>query len=65
MKAYLMTTGLLFALLAVSHAYFSISVIGSARASSHMAHFDAIVAIIGAALAIWAWRLLRKAPAAR
>ena len=55
MKAYLMTTGMLFAAITVAHAY-------EAIARGHLHHTDMLV-LVSAALSIWAWRLLRKAAA--
>jgi hypothetical protein len=52
MKAYLVTTGILFALVAVAHVY---EVIDRARLFAS----DVIIVALAGALAVWAWRLAR------
>lgn len=58
MRAYVITTGIGFGLIAISH---------GARAFQEGAHILKHpwwlgATIVSAALAIWAWRLLRRAP---
>lgn len=55
MKAYVTTTGILFALLAVTHVW---RVFEEGR---HLARdpFFVLVTLAAAALCLWAWRLLR------
>jgi hypothetical protein len=60
MKAYLITTGLLFALLVLAHIWRLVEE-GAGRATDPV---FATFTIVAAALAIWAWRLLRG-PTAR
>ena len=52
MKPYLITTGILFAAITVTHAY-------GAIARGHLHHTDLLV-LVSAALSIWAWRLFRQ-----
>ena len=52
MKAYLITTGILFALIAVAHVVEAID-------RSHLFVSDVIIVALGAGLAVWAWRLAR------
>jgi hypothetical protein len=58
MKAYLITTGSLFALLTVLHVWRII------EEGPHLATnpWWVLITIAAAALAVWAWRLLRLAP---
>ncbi len=58
MKAYLITTGLLFGLLAVAHALRTISE-WSRFGTDPWFILEPIIGVIGAALCIWALRLLR------
>lgn len=54
MKAYLVTTGTLFALLTAAHAWRVV-------AERHLATdpWYLLITLVSAALAVWAWRLLR------
>jgi hypothetical protein len=60
MKAYLITTGSLFALLTVLHVWRVI------EEGPHLATnpWWVLITLAAAALAVWAWRLLRLAPRA-
>jgi hypothetical protein len=58
MRAYLMTTGFLFALLTLIHLW---RVVGEG-ASVGRDPFFLIVTVLAAALSVWAFRLLRVAP---
>jgi hypothetical protein len=61
MKAYLLTTGALFALLALAH--LARSIVESAQFASNPWFIleGPGIGLIAAAIAIWAWRLLRTA----
>ena len=62
MKAYLVTTGTLFGLLAVLHIWRAIA---EWHHPAHAAGFIlemAIVIVLPGVLSCWAWRLLRKLP---
>jgi hypothetical protein len=58
MKAYVATTGAVFVLITLAH-ILRIVLEGSRLAKSP---FFILVTLIAAALAIWAWRLLRQRP---
>jgi hypothetical protein len=53
MKTYLITTGLLFAVITLLHTWEMID-------RGHLAIEDPIVILAGAGLAVWAWRLMPK-----
>jgi hypothetical protein len=55
MKAYVMTTGVLFALLAMAHVW-RIFVEGRGLATNP---WFVLVTVLAVALCLWAWRLLR------
>ncbi len=52
MKAYLITTGILFVLITVAHVFEVID-------RSHLFASDVIIIAVAAALAVWAWRLAK------
>lgn len=56
MKAYLVTTGVLFGLLAVAHLWRIV------EESPHLATdpWYILITVAAAALSVWAWRLLRR-----
>jgi len=56
MRTYLVTTGILFAAIAVAHVYEVID-------RGHVHYSDIFVIAVSAALGAWSWRLVRK-PAA-
>jgi len=56
MKSYVLTTGLLFAGIAMTHT-------GMAVARGHVHHLELIVVVLSAGLAVWAARLARSAAA--
>jgi len=56
MKAYLLTTGILFAVIVVAHVF---EVIDRRRVLAS----DVLVLAVSAGLCVWAWRLVRKAAA--
>lgn len=56
MKAYLITTGIVFALITVAH-FWRIAVEGSRLA---MDPLFALLTLATAGLSIWAWRLLKR-----
>ena len=58
MKTYVMTTGALFGLLTLAHVS-RVIVEGPHLATDP---FYVLITIAGAALSIWAWRLLRRSP---
>jgi len=53
MKAYVMTTGTLFGLITAAHGY---EVVDRGRVFGS----DAVIVVLSAALAVWAWRLSRR-----
>ena len=59
MKAYLITTGLIFGLIAVLHLLRDIT--ERARLATDTGHylFEAALGLVAAVFAVWAWRLLR------
>ena len=57
MKAYLLTTGTLFALIGVAHVF---EVVERSRVFAS----DVLIVALSAGLAVWAWRLARKPPPA-
>ena len=59
MRAYLLTTGALFAVLAFAHLARTIAESGRLRTDPGFILEGPGIAIIAAAIAIWAWRLLR------
>jgi len=61
MKAYLITTGTLFGLLALAHVW---RVIGESRSLGADPWFVALT-LISAAMSVWAFRLLRTATTSR
>lgn len=64
MKAYLLTTGALFGLLAVTHLLRLVSEPGHTLAAEPwFVGINGAMIAVGGALAIWAWRLLRALPA--
>ena len=56
MRTYLVTTGILFAAIAVAHVYEVID-------RGHVRYSDILVIAVSAALGAWAWRLVRKTAA--
>ena len=56
MKAYLVTTGLLFGVIVVAH------VLRAAQEGAHVTHdpFFVALTLVAAALSAWAWRLFAK-----
>jgi len=56
MKAYLITTGILFAAITVAHAWEVVD-------RHHLFASDALVLAVSVGLSVWAWRLVRKAAA--
>jgi len=54
MKAYLVTTGILFAVITVAHVF---EVVDRRRLFAS----DALILAVSVALSVWAWRLVRKA----
>ena len=58
MKAYVMTTGSLFALIVVAHVWRAV------EEGAHLATdpFYVLLTLAAAALALWAWRLVRLMP---
>jgi hypothetical protein len=58
MKAYIMTTGTLFGLLVVAHIWRAIEE-GPAQAKDP---WFILIAVTGAVLCLWAWRVLRLLP---
>ena len=62
MRAYLTVTGLIFALFAVMHLYLAWQ---HARGGTEWWGWPALVGVVAAVLAVWAFRLLRRSPAAR
>lgn len=53
MKAYVLTTGILFAVISVTHAWEVID-------RRHLIVDDALVFPVSVGMAVWAWRLARK-----
>ena len=60
MKAYLLVTGLLFALLALAHAWRTIVEWSRLQEDPWFILQGPGIGVIGAGLAYWAWRLFRK-----
>ena len=60
MKAYLVVTGLLFALLALAHVWRTIVDWSHLREDPWLILQGPGIGLIAAGLAYWAWRLLRK-----
>jgi hypothetical protein len=60
-KAYLITTGTLFALLAAWHLLLAIDEAPRIHAAPWYFLHTVALALLAAALSIWAWRLLRHA----
>jgi len=63
MKAYLFTTGALFAILAVAHLARTIAESSRLTTDPGFILEGPGIGIIAAGIAVWAWRLLRAAPA--
>ena len=64
MKAYLLTTGALFGLLAVTHLLRLVLEPGHTLAADPwFVGVNGAMIAVGGALAVWAWRLLRALPA--
>lgn len=63
MKAYLLTTGGLFALLALAHLARTIAESSRLRSDPGFILEGPGLGILAAAIAVWAWRLLRSARA--
>lgn len=63
MKAYLLTTGGLFALLALAHLARTIAESSRLRSDPGFIVEGPGLGLLAAAIAIWAWRLLRSARA--
>ena len=53
MKPYLVTTGLLFGAIAVTHAYLAL-------ARDHVHHLEIVLVVVSAGLTLWAARLLKS-----
>lgn len=65
MKAYIIATGILFACICVAHVVFTWLIWRGARAFTTEAATEAVVAVVAAALTLWAWRVRpRKKPVA-
>ena len=60
MKAFLVVTGTVFALVVVVHAFRIASEPGMAKSPAFW-----LITAIAAALSVWAWRLLRSLPGSR
>ena len=56
MRPYLVTTGILFAVIAGAHVFEVID-------RGHLHHTDILIIAVSTGLSLWAWRLLRKAAA--
>lgn len=63
MKAYLLTTGGLFALLALAHLARTIAESSRLRSDPGFIVEGPGLGLLAAAIAVWAWRLLRSARA--
>lgn len=59
MKTYLITTGSLFAILAIAHVWRVIDE-WPALLTNPWADLEAAIGVVAAALSIWAWTLLRR-----
>jgi hypothetical protein len=64
MKAYLFTTGAIFALLAVAHVFRTIAEWSRVAADPWFILEGPGIGLLAAALCVWAWRLLRSAASA-
>ena len=62
MKAYLITTGAIFALLALAHLLRTIAEWPRLAADPWFALEGPGIGLVAAALCLWAWRLLRVSP---
>ena len=62
MKAYLITTGAIFALLALAHLLRTIAGWSRLAADPWFALEGPGIGLVAAALCLWAWRLLRVSP---
>ena len=62
MKAYLITTGAIFALLALAHLLRTIAEWSRLAADPWFALEGPGIGLVAAALCLWAWRLLRVSP---
>ncbi len=60
MKAYLITTATLFALMAFTHAFITYDRIGKESSDPWFVLAPALVLIISGVLSVWAFRLIRK-----
>ena len=56
MRTYLITTGILFAVITGAHVFEAID-------RGHIHHSDILIVAVSAGLSMWAWRLWRKAAA--
>ena len=56
MRTYLLTTGILFVVIAGAHVFEVID-------RGHIHHSDILIVAVSAGLSVWAWRLWRKAAA--
>ena len=56
MRTYLITTGILFAVITGAHVFEVID-------RGHVHHSDILIVAVSAGLSVWAWRLWRKAAA--
>ena len=54
MKPYLITTGILFAVITVAHIWEAVD-------RGHVHHSDVLIVAVSTGLSVWAWRLLLKA----
>jgi hypothetical protein len=61
MKAYLLTTGGIFSLFALSHFVITYEHWRGQASDFWFVAFPAIIAAVGTALAVWAFRLIRRA----
>ena len=62
MRAYLLTTGALFAVLALAHVARTIAEASRLRTDPGFIIEGPGIGIVAAVIALWAWRLLRSAP---
>ncbi len=56
MRTYLVTTGIIFAVITAAHVYEVID-------RGHFHHSDILIVAVSAGLSVWAWRLVWKAAA--
>ena len=63
MKPYLATTGALFGLLSATHLWRFFAEWRAFASDPWFALFNGLIVLVGGALGLWAWRLLRKTAA--